>query len=298
MSRLRTQIANGLKFSRSLLRGLGRGDFFPADSRRVPSQAPQGSSEEPSHGGFFKRIREESGWFLRSSHRVSIPNLKTNIRILHLTDVHIREQCDWLDELCQALRNEQPDLIAITGDVVTKGWTEAAVHQFFSALPDAPLGRFAVMGNWEHWAGADVNRWDAISSEHNVELLQNRWVEREGLVIAGTDDWLAGTPDIEASLSGRPTNTPLLLLTHSPGYFDHLPRREIDIVLSGHSHGGQFRLPFLGALWVPKGTGERVAGWYEEDNCHLFVSRGIGWSIAPVRLWCPPEMATIRLIPS
>ncbi len=68
-------------------------------------------------------------------------------------------------------------------------------------------------------------------------------------------------------------------------------------MLSGHSHGGQFRLPGVGALFVPRATGAYVAGWYEQDGTHLFVNRGIGWSIAPLRLWCPPELAEIQLVP-
>ena len=70
------------------------------------------------------------------------------------------------------------------------------------------------------------------------------------------------------------------------------------LVLAGHSHGGQVRVPGLGALWVPRGTGPYVAGWYEQDGSHLFVSRGAGWSIAPLRWGCPAEIALLELRPA
>jgi predicted MPP superfamily phosphohydrolase len=242
-------------------------------------------------------MRGEVSWFGKSQHQLQVKNLKRRIKILHLTDVHIRSPCEWLDQLCDVLKRESPDLIAITGDVVTKGWTPDAVSQFFQALPECPLGRVAVLGNWEHWSGADPDTWGSLCSAHGVQLLNNHWIQREGLVIAGTDDWLSGDPDIDRALAKVPESMPVLVLTHSPGLFPVLAQREVDLVLSGHSHGGQVRLPILGALWVPKGTDDLVAGWYEDRGSHLFVSRGIGWSIAPLRLWCPPEMALIELIP-
>jgi predicted MPP superfamily phosphohydrolase len=211
--------------------------------------------------------------------------------------VHIRKRCEWLDQLCQALENESPDLVAITGDIVTKGWTKEAVLQFLDALPAAPLGRAAVMGNWEHWSGADLETWQGICHSRDVELLNNRWIQRDDLVIAGTDDWLSGSPDLDASLEDAPSDLPVLALTHSPGLFPEISKRRVHLVLSGHSHGGQVRIPFLGALWVPRGTEDLVAGWYQENDAHLFVSRGVGWSIAPIRLWCPPELATIEMVP-
>ncbi len=292
------RVSKGIRFAKSLAKGLNRGDFFPSDGRKVPSPAPQGTTEEKPTGGLIPRLRGEAGWFMRSHHRIGIPGIQRPIQVLHLTDVHIRTPCEWLDQLCEALADETPDLVAITGDVVTKGWTQESVEQFLSAIPEAPLGRFAVLGNWEHWTGADPETWTRLCSAHGIEVLNNRWVQREDLFIAGTDDWLSGCPDIDSALNGIPPDAPTLVLTHSPGFFPEISTHGIHLALSGHSHGGQVRIPIIGALWVPRGTEDLVAGWYEENGSHLFVSRGIGWSIAPVRLWCPPELASIQLLPT
>ena len=129
---------------------------------------------------------EASSTGSRSAHSITIPGLSHPIRVLHLTDIHIRKTCPWLNELCAEISKEQPDLVVITGDVVTKGWTEQAVRQFFDALPPARLGHFAVMGNWEHWSAHLTGGRQSVRTRMNC----NRWVEREGIAIAGTDDWL------------------------------------------------------------------------------------------------------------
>ena len=191
-----------------------------------------------------------------------------------------------------------PDAIMLTGDIVTRGWSEAAAHQFLGALPEAPLGRYAVMGNWEHWGDATPEIWRPVLEQHDVRLLRDESLDLGPFHLAGTEDLLAAEPDVAAALGGLPPDEPVVVLTHSPGLFPELAGRPVDLVLAGHSHGGQLRLPRLGALFVPTATGPYVAGWYERDGTWLFVSRGVGWSIAPVRLWCPPEVAELHLLPA
>ena len=113
--------------------------------------------------------------------------------------------------------------------------------------------------------------------------------------IFGTDDHLAG---LSNPSSWKFEKKPYIALSHSPAFFSQLCIDPIRLVLSGHAHGGQMRLPFLKALWVPKGTDHYVSGWFHQNKQHLFVSRGLGWSVAPLRLFCPPEAAYIDLIPS
>ena len=94
------------------------------------------------------------------------------------------------------------------------------------------------------------------------------------------------------------TDVPALLLTHSPGIFPMLARPPVRVVLAGHTHGGQVRIPLLGPFFLPRGSGAYPWGWYEMEGVHLFVSRGIGWSVAPLRWRCPPEIARIRMVPA
>ena len=298
MKRRLTQVRNAARFAVGLSRGLRMGDFFPPSGRLPPGTAPGGSEEPARPAAPLTRAREEVGWFSVSEHRVPVPGLRRRIEVLHLTDVHLRVPDPWLDALADSLAQLRPDLIALTGDIVTRGWKREAVDRFLSALPDAPLGTFAVMGNWEYWAGAPPHHWAPVLTDHDIRLLVDEWMEVDGLVVAGTDDKLAGQPDVRAALGDRPTRTPTLVLTHSPALFPKLVAPDVAVVLAGHSHAGQVRLPLLGATWVPRGTGEFVGGWYRDGESHLFVSRGVGWSIAPVRFQCRPELARIVLEPA
>lgn len=272
--------------------------FFPADGRAGPSPAPGGTVDPPLSGTVWTRWREERGWFVETEHTVPMDGLHEPLEVLHLSDVHLRNDDAWLARLTGRVARLSPDLVVLTGDIVTRGWRRAAVDRFLAALPRAPLGRWAIMGNWEYWSGAPPDVWAPILAAHDIRLLIDQAVATGPLALVGTDDQLAGTPDLDRSFALLPSDRPTVVLTHSPSLFPALVRPEVNLVLAGHSHGGQVRLPALGALWVPMGTGGYVAGWYRQDDTWLFVHRGVGWSIAPVRLWCPPELARLRLVPA
>ena len=146
------------------------------------------------------------------------------------------------------------------------------------------------MGNWEHWAGADPEYWGGLLSEYGIQLLMNEAVDLGPIGLAGTDDYLAGPVSPEqmaATVAALPAGKPGVVLSHSPDAFDQLVGPAVDLVLSGHAHGGQIRVPKAGSFFVPRGTGDYVAGWFRDGHSHLFVCRGIGWSLAPVRWRCP-----------
>jgi predicted MPP superfamily phosphohydrolase len=285
-----------LPFLKNMSRAAGKGVFFPSRAKAVA--APGGTLDPQPTADILTRLKAEHGWFEYSQHTLLIAGLSEPIRILHLTDIHIRTVDEALYALCHKVSQARPDLIVLTGDVVARGWTEAAVARFLSALPPARLGRFAIMGNWEYWSGADLERWRPILAAHDVVLLHETWTDLGPITLAGTDDHLAGSPDPDALLASLPTDRPAVVLTHSPAFFPTLARPPVKLVLSGHSHGGQVRIPGLGAIWAPRGTGPYLAGWFAQDDCYLFVSRGLGWSVAPMRLHCPPELAWITLTPA
>lgn len=287
------RIRAGLRFAVGLSKGIKRGDLFPEAGRVPPGTAPGGSTEPRSRPG------RQVGDFGESTHVVPVLGLERPVEILHLTDIHVRGPGPWLDALCSFLAGLAPaDIVALTGDIVTTGWSPEAADQLLAAVPAAHLGRFAVMGNWEHWAGADPDSWGARLTRHDIRLLMNETQDLGPVAVGGTDDHLAGTAEPEAILRALPARRPAVLLTHSPAYAPALAGPSTALVLSGHSHGGQVRLPVLGAGWVPMGTGRYVAGWYTLGGTNLYVSRGLGWSIAPVRFGCPPEAARIRLVPA
>jgi hypothetical protein len=181
---------------------------------------------------------------------------------------------------------------------VTRGWTDAAVDRFLGAVPAAPLGRWAVMGNWEYWGGAPRGVWEPVLTRHGIELLHDRVVSVGDIELMGTDDLLAGDPDLDAIFATVRRDRPAVLLTHSPGIFPRLAKPPVNVVLAGHTHGGQVRIPFLGPFFLPRGSGAYPWGWYEMDGTWMFVSRGLGWSVAPVRWRALPEIARVRLVPA
>jgi predicted MPP superfamily phosphohydrolase len=293
-----TQIRAGLRYAKGISRAFNRGEWLPDRVRQTCPTAPGGSGESLPRGGLIRRLRNELDWLTHSVHTVPLQGLERPVRILHLTDVHIRQRNSRLERLCERIAEFHCDLVVLTGDVVAKGWTREAVDLFLQAVPQAPLGRFAIMGNWEHWGGAPHELWGPLLREHDVTLLRDESIDLGPFFLAGTEDLLAAEPNVEQALAGLPLGRQSVVLTHSPGLFPEIARENVGLVLAGHSHGGQFRVPGFGALFVPKATKAFVAGWYSQGDSHLFVSRGIGWSIAPVRLWCPPEIAEIRLVPA
>jgi len=293
--RLREVALGARHLARGTYLAMKIGYLFPRGSRIPAVEAPGGSRERRLDE--VGRLREV-GAFTHSFHRLSVPGLQRPIRILQLSDLHLRRRSRWVERLAEHAAGFRPDLLVLTGDVITIYWERECVEYLLRALPPAPLGRFACMGNWEHTGGAPVDAWRPLLAAHGVHLLYNEWTDLGPLALAATDDLMRGRPDIDAALSGIPLRQPTVVLSHSPALFPQLARPGVHLVLSGHAHGGQIRLPRAGSFFVPIGCDDYIAGWYREGDSHLFVSRGLGWSLAPVRWNCPPEIAEIELLPA
>ena len=235
----------------------------------------------------------EPRWLERTRVTVTAP-LTSNVRVLHLTDLHggepgIRERA-----ILRAIDEEHPDLVVLTGDTVDRG-SFAPYLEFLRSL-HAPLGVFAVDGNWEHWrpAGDESATWASAG----IIFLRNESRKlRDDLWIVGLDDETAGASDIDGALRDVPPSAATLAIFHSPITFERLAGR-VSVALAGHTHGGQVRLPGLGPLWLPQGSGRFVAGRYEDRGSTLWISRGVGTSIAPVRFFCRPEITLVELEPA
>jgi len=262
------------------------GQFFPEASRTPPASAPNGST-----------VQRTSFGFSIAHHSLTLPHLDEALTVLQFSDVHLRRPSASLDRICEGLSTLEPDLVVLTGDLVAKEWTETALHQFLSHLPTARLGRWAIMGNWEYWAGLSVERYRTLLEVHKIQLLCNTSEQVGPITLVGLDDALAGAPDNRLAFSGVDPKSAVVCLAHCPISFDQLEDYPAHLVLSGHTHGGQLQLPGLGALWVPKGSGPYIHGFYSRHNRWLSVTRGLGWSIAPARLRCDPEVALYHLCP-
>lgn len=237
----------------------------------------------------------EPVWIKVTRHTIKA-RVKTPLRIAHLTDLHI-DKYDYRERhLLALLRREKPDAILISGDSISDSGNYAEVGKFLKDL-SAPLGVWLVRGNWEHWR-PDKNKFAAYSSA-GVHFLNNTNHQlSDGIWIIGIDDYLAGTPNLSNALSEVPENGFKIGLFHSPGYFSS-HSDFFDLVLAGHTHGGQIRIPFLPPLWLPEGSDPYIEGWYSsKKGSRMYVSRGIGNSILELRFFCRPELPIITIVPN
>jgi predicted MPP superfamily phosphohydrolase len=214
------------------------------------------------------------------------------LKIAHLSDLHTPGMGRRERRLLTLIEAEQPDLIVVTGDTLAKRGTYEAVHQLLSRL-HAPLGVWVVRGNWENWRPVKNERTFYGSTGVNFLLNEARPV-REGIWIVGLDDPSTGSPDLEAALQSVPPGAFTITLFHSPAYFDQIAAR-CPLVLAGHTHGGQVRIPLVPPLWLQRGSGRFLAGWYRRGDAQMYIPRGIGTSILPIRFLCRPELAIITV---
>jgi predicted MPP superfamily phosphohydrolase len=246
----------------------------------------------------------EPYWIEVTRHQVAAP-LAAPLKVAHLTDLHLYGLGRRERKLLALLDRERPDVIVITGDSVVNGDpfapapgladdpTYARAAPVFARLR-APLGVWAVRGNWENWRRVRDER--AWYRRHGIGLLVNEAREvRPGLWIAGLDD-IQATPDPDAAARAIPQGAYVLALFHSPAYFDRIAGR-FPLALAGHTHGGQARPPLVPVFWLPAGSGRYLAGWYEVNGSRMYVSRGLGTSTLPVRFRCRPELAVITVGP-
>ena len=240
-----------------------------------------------------------------------IPDSFHGFRIAQVSDLHNTEIGTENVNLLEMLKNAKPDIIVITGDTIDSYHTDVAVSLEFveKAVEIAPC--YYVTGNHESRLSKEVYLdFEEKMKAYGVQVLHDESVliEREGecIALAGLDD-----PSFVSKHHGiRYSNLSnyikelfvgenfQILLSHRPELFATYVEAEVDLVFSGHAHGGQFRLPFIGGLIAPhQGLFPKYdTGLFEEDGTHMLVSRGIGNSIFPFRFNNRPEVIIVELI--
>jgi len=221
-------------------------------------------------------------------------------KIVQLSDIHFLPftQIPLIEEAVAQAVSLQPDLIVLTGDFITaQAETIFGVVKALSRL-NATYGVFAVLGNHDVRSGARIVRQGI--EEAGITLLHNRGftfdVGHGQLNLAGVDDCIWGQPDIHAALDNLSATSPTLLLAHEPDVIDDFSHAgPITLQLSGHTHGGQVRLPFLGTPILPKLGEKYIHGLYRVNGAWLYTNRGLGMVSMPIRFNCPPEITEITL---
>lgn len=238
-------------------------------------------------------ITKTSIWLQR------LPSVLDGLKIVHLTDIHHSlftpiEDVECVVHLANRL---EPDVVALTGDYVTLSPAYIGPVARVLGKLRARRGIFAVLGN--HDFQVDAREMTRALRAARIRVLRNsRYPIRAGgktLWFLGVDDLWWQSDDLPAALRAIPTRDPKVLLCHNPRGIWQASEHGIDLVLSGHTHGGQVRLPGLGSLYRSK-LGERfLEGWNHLNGTQIYVSRGIGKVVVPLRLGCPPEIACLRL---
>ena len=246
-----------------------------------------------------------------TSQDLAITNLPVafhGFRIVQVSDIHLDEYTEpyFLEQVVHHINALAPDAVLLTGDFVTRGSltfvaARHAAHRCAEILGGLKCTtRYAVLGNHDVTVGSAMVTRALVA--HAVPVLVNQYtaLERGGdkLWICGTDDPGAGRPNLDLSLPQNP-GAPIILMAHAPDYADtvlkHPRASAVDLILSGHSHGGQVRLPLAGPIILPPMGRKYVEGHFQFGHTQLYVNRGIGTVGLPFRLNCPPEISVHTL---
>ncbi len=240
-----------------------------------------------------------------------LPAAFHGVRIAHLTDFHCGPHipAGYLEDAIARTESEKPDVIALTGDFIDRGTEHIGrAAKLFRHLR-APLGMYAVLGNHDfsvHTARG-VRRHpeqhrvvaDALGAE-GVSVLRNTAVRLDragqGLLVAGIEDLWSREADPQTALGGQCPEMPRVLLAHNPQSVEILGSHRADLVLSGHTHGGQIDWPGLGRILLGRKARQWAAGLYQHNGGHVYVNKGVGFGWR-FRFGVRPELAVFTLQP-
>jgi hypothetical protein len=245
-------------------------------------------------------------------YRIGVRDLPRDLegfRIVHVSDTHYGPfiSREYLERVIEEANAQEGDFIILTGDYVHRN--PRAIRPGIELLADlrSRLGAAAVLGNHDHWEGAKacraaLERIGIPAIEHSPRFISRDGVSEtpkpgESICLTGVGDLWEGTVSFERALKGVPAETPRIVLAHNPDTAEQVPAgSRVDLMCSGHTHGGQVRLPWIGTPMVPSSYGQHYAGGLcRGPRCRVLVSRGVGMAILPVRLGVPPEIGVIEL---
>lgn len=272
----------------------------------------------------------EPSWIELTHITVPIPGLKpqfVGFRIAHVSDIHVGTYISQkqLQEVIGLVNSQNADLIVHTGDFVgvrknreyynawkaTRRWNTVAhlsgAEDLYKACIPAlatmrsKYGAIAVLGNHEHWADVDLAR--KYLKDYSIKLLENSsqliTIGDASLNFAGVGDLWEGEQDLDAAYAGSPDSfeAPRIVLSHNPDFADsrQVGRNKVALMLSGHTHGGQVTIPGIGAPLVPISNKRYIKGLVDTDWGKIFISKGVGCTTPPIRLFTRPEIAILEL---
>jgi predicted MPP superfamily phosphohydrolase len=239
-----------------------------------------------------------------------IPSEFDDFTIAHISDLHNKKFGEDQIKILNKVKSASPDIIVITGDLIDRRKYDLETAMIFinGAIDIAPV--YYVSGNHEAWSGKFSSIKESLI-DTGVNIIDNTEIElfkgKSSINILGvsdpdffTSDYLEGTNTTEMTQKLNQWSTDndfKILLSHRPELFDLYCDNNMDLIFTGHAHGGQFRIPFVGGLIAPdQGLFPQfTSGSYHKNSSTMFVSRGLGNSIVPIRIFNRPEIVVVTL---
>ena len=242
---------------------------------------------------------------LETHYCIRLPNLPKRFRgfrIVHLTDLHhgFLVSLPFIERLVQRVNRIPKDIVVCTGDFVHKRNSTVEIDRVWPVLShlSAPEGVYSVLGNHDHLADTKRSRDGMNKSGQNLRS-RVRPIKRGGdtLWLAGGGDFWEDHIPLDQVLGQIPERACRILLVHNPDSADTEFEAHVDLIMAGHTHGGQVRIPFWGAPVLPVRNRSYESGVVQTTKGHnMFISRGIGRAICPIRFNCFPEIAVVALV--
>jgi uncharacterized protein len=229
----------------------------------------------------------EPGWL--KLRKIRLGQGKPRHRFVHFTDLHHKGDIPYLESVVRQINAVSPEFVCFTGDLIEE---KRYLSETLEVLARIKSPLYGVPGNHDFWSKAPfepIAR--CFAGTGGGWLLEQGRVTADGkFSILGSACITAKTPPLKSDLTTRN-----ILLMHYPAWVENLARQKYDLVLAGHSHGGQVRLPFYGALFVPFGVGRYELGMFRTPSGPLYVNPGIGWFPVPIRFNCRPEITVFEI---
>ncbi len=226
-----------------------------------------------------------------------LPKNLEGFRLVHLSDIHHSPFTD-IEHISRAVKvanSLKPDMFVLTGDYVSHESAYIAPMAEVLGKLESEFGTFACLGNHDHWTDAEMVT-NKLREAH-INVLINEGVrfraKDASFWLAGVDDYMVGKTDLRAALRGSFPDEMKMLLAHNPIIVRRAARVGVDLMLSGHTHGGQIKLRDDEKRILPRRKLKN--GLYRRKDTQIYITRGIGTVVLPVRYGCPPEISLLEL---
>lgn len=248
-------------------------------------------------------------------YKIEVENLPTQyhgLKIVHISDIHYGEAINKkeLENLKNKINFLKPDIVTFTGDISTDGLSDKHAKEVSKILGEieATIGKYAISGNHDY----KFKKWSIVMENAGFTNLNDTYEtiylnETQPIVISGISTNLYGSKNVKDkiepimnylnSFSESNVNEPVysILLLHEPDFITEIDYNKFDLVLAGHSHNGQVRLPLIGALYTPEGAKKYYDEYYRIDNTDMYISSGVGTTLLNVRLFNKPSFNFYRI---